>query len=149
MEQRKIAKIIVHCSDTPTGRKTTVKDIDDWHKQRGFSKSTNGHYCGYHWVICVDGVIEMGRLESDIGAHCEGHNSDSIGVCLVGRGEFNRDQFISLFYLLSYLVVSYNLSVKDVFGHYELNNKKSCPMIGMNKVREELEKHIQGGFCHE
>lgn len=73
-----IREIIIHCSATPEGRAYTLKDIDRWHRQRGFSS------CGYHFVIRLDGTIEKGRPLTDIGAHCQGHNAFSVGVCYIG-----------------------------------------------------------------
>ena len=75
---RKITKIIVHCSATPEGRDYTVTDIDRWHRERGFK------CIGYHYVIYRDGSIHAGRSEAEKGAHCTGHNSDSIGICYIG-----------------------------------------------------------------
>ncbi len=75
---RKIRKIIVHCTATPAGRSVTVAEIDRWHRQRGF----NG--IGYHYVVGLDGSVSKGRDEALVGAHCKGHNSDSIGVAYVG-----------------------------------------------------------------
>ena len=33
---REIKEIIIHCAATPEGKNFTVKDIDVWHKARGF-----------------------------------------------------------------------------------------------------------------
>lgn len=75
---RKITEVIVHCSATPEGRPFTVADIDRWHRARGF------HGIGYHYVIYLDGSLHAGRSEERIGAHCKGHNAQSIGVCYIG-----------------------------------------------------------------
>lgn len=75
---RKINEIIIHCSATPRGRNTTVNDIDLWHKARGFK------CIGYHYVVYLDGSVHKGREENEMGAHCIGHNANSIGVCYVG-----------------------------------------------------------------
>ncbi|MCR5850117.1 MAG: N-acetylmuramoyl-L-alanine amidase [Bacteroidaceae bacterium] len=77
---RNISEIIVHCSATPEGRDVTVKDIDAWHRKRGFK------CIGYHYVIYRDGSIHQGRPEEEHGAHCKegGHNRHSIGVCYIG-----------------------------------------------------------------
>lgn len=75
---RQITEIIVHCSATPEGKDYTVKDIDSWHRARGFNQ------IGYHWVIYRSGEIVPARSESLIGAHCTGHNAKSIGVCYIG-----------------------------------------------------------------
>ena len=80
---RKIDKIILHCSATPEGRHVTVKDIDCWHRDRGFSG------IGYHWVIYLDGSVHRGRPEEKQGAHVVGHNATSIGVCYIGGADSN------------------------------------------------------------
>lgn len=76
--KRVITEIIVHCSATPAGKDYTVEDITKWHKQRGFST------IGYHYVIYRDGSIHEGRDIDVSGAHCTGHNANSIGVCYIG-----------------------------------------------------------------
>lgn len=75
---RKIDKIILHCSATPEGRTVTVKDIDSWHRQRGFTG------IGYHYVVYMDGSVHQGRPLELVGAHCTGQNQSSIGICYVG-----------------------------------------------------------------
>ncbi|MDD7726846.1 MAG: N-acetylmuramoyl-L-alanine amidase, partial [Bacteroidales bacterium] len=75
---RKINEIIIHCSDTPAGEDFSAADIDRWHKERGWS------CIGYHYVVRLDGTIEKGRDLSRAGAHCAGHNANSIGVCYIG-----------------------------------------------------------------
>lgn len=75
---KKIDEIIIHCADTPEGRKNTAKDIDKWHRDRNF------RCIGYHYVVLLDGTVEAGRKETEIGAHCTGHNDHSIGICYIG-----------------------------------------------------------------
>jgi N-acetyl-anhydromuramyl-L-alanine amidase AmpD len=75
---RNIKYIIVHCSATAEGRDFHAKDIDRWHRHRGFNS------IGYHYVVDLDGKIEAGRPESQVGAHVYGHNANSIGVVYVG-----------------------------------------------------------------
>ena len=75
---RKITDIIVHCSATKEGKSFTVADIDRWHRQRGFAQ------IGYHYVIYLDGTIHKGRPIELIGAHCQGYNAHSIGICYIG-----------------------------------------------------------------
>lgn len=76
--RRKITEIIVHCSATPAGKDYTVDEIRKWHRQQGWSD------IGYHYVIYRDGSIHGGRDVDIAGAHCTGHNTNSIGVCYVG-----------------------------------------------------------------
>jgi N-acetylmuramoyl-L-alanine amidase len=70
--------IAVHCSATRPTALMGVRDIHRMHVERGFA------CIGYHYVIKRDGTIERGRPEDKMGAHVEGHNRDSLGVCLIG-----------------------------------------------------------------
>lgn len=81
---RTINEIILHCTATEEGRDYSVKDVDCWHRRRGFNQ------IGYHWLIRLDGRIERGRDENLVGAHCRGHNAHSIGVCYVGGLRYGR-----------------------------------------------------------
>lgn len=71
--------IVIHCSATRPSQDIGAAEIARWHRQRGFLT------IGYHIVIRRDGTIEDGRkpLES-IGAHVQGWNHCSVGICLVG-----------------------------------------------------------------
>ena len=81
-DMREIKKIIVHCADTPEGRDVRTAEIKRWHtEERGWSD------IGYHWVVELDGSLHAGRPEEVSGAHCKGHNSDSIGICYVGGSD--------------------------------------------------------------
>lgn len=119
---RKITKIIVHCSDTPQGRNVTVEDIDKWHKAKGWKG------IGYHYVIYLDGSIHKGRDESEIGAHCAGYNSDSIGICYIGGGGYKdtrtEAQKKSLIELLKKLKAKYPEAT--IYGHRDFA-AKACP----------------------
>lgn len=75
---RTISEIIVHCTATKPLAHINVNDVRRWHRERGFSD------IGYHYLILVDGTIEVGRPLHIAGAHCKGHNAHSIGVCYVG-----------------------------------------------------------------
>lgn len=75
---RWINKIIVHCSANKATSKITLEDIRNEHLKRGFKD------IGYHYVIFPDGTIKNGRPVEQIGAHCSGQNSHSIGVCYIG-----------------------------------------------------------------
>lgn len=75
---RTISEIIIHCTATKPLAHINVNDVRRWHQQRGFND------IGYHYLVLVDGTIEVGRPLSAIGAHCKGHNAHSIGICYVG-----------------------------------------------------------------
>lgn len=133
IKMRTINEIIVHCSATPEGRNVTVKDIDTWHRQRGF------RCIGYHYVIYLDGSVHTGRPESQVGAHCLGHNSHSIGICYIGGvakdGKTPKDtrtdaQKESLIKLIKELKAKYPKAT--VHGHREYANK-ACPSFDVQK----------------
>jgi N-acetylmuramoyl-L-alanine amidase len=75
---RDIDHIVVHCSATRAALDVRAADIDRWHKARGWSR------IGYHYVITRGGDLEAGRAEHEVGAHVQGHNRRSIGICLAG-----------------------------------------------------------------
>ena len=134
---RTIDKIIIHCTDTPTGRHTTVADIDQWHVERGWQRQAEWRKAfnpelkaiGYHFVIYTDGDVRTGRNVNEIGAHCAGLNSSSIGVAIVGRGVYSQIQWD----VLRELVINLRLTYPNakVIGHYEtptgMAQGKHCP----------------------
>lgn len=127
-----ITEIIIHCSATREGADYHASDIDRWHKQRGFKR------IGYHYVIDLDGTIEGGRPENEIGAHCTGHNGNSIGVCYVGglsadgkpKDTRTDAQKRSLQQLLRMLVKKYPQAT--IHSHRDFANK-ACPSFDATK----------------
>ncbi len=124
---RNINEIIIHCAATPEGKPFTVADIDHWHRQRGWKG------IGYHFVIYLDGSVYKGRPIEQVGAHCLGHNTNSIGVCYIGGctagGKRPKDtrtqaQKASLVRLITELRRQYPKAT--VHGHCEFANK-ACP----------------------
>ena len=79
--KRRIDEIIVHCTATPEGQPRTVEQIRQQHMAQGWSD------IGYHILVTLDGQAHLGRDMDISGAHAEGHNSHSIGVCYVGGVE--------------------------------------------------------------
>ncbi len=132
---RIINKIIIHCTATPEGRKVTVADVTAWHKQRGFAT------IGYHYLIGLNGEVWQGRSIAQIGAHCEGQNSNSIGVCYAGGlaadGKTAKDtrtpaQKASLATLIAELKQKYPTAT--IHGHNEFA-AKACPSFDVKKER--------------
>jgi len=133
---RMIDEIIVHCSATPAGRDVGVDEIRCWHvKERGFAD------VGYHFVIRLDGTVEVGRKLSLAGAHCVGHNRRSVGVCYVGG--LNKDfkaadtrtiaQRDALTTLVGWLKRAFPKAA--VYGHRDFA-RKECPCFDARREYE-------------
>lgn len=123
---RDITEIIIHCAATPNGKTFYASDIDRWHKERGWTK------IGYHWVIDIDGFIEAGRHPDEVGAHAEGHNRFSLGICLIGTNKFTQAQWESLALLVHRLAGEFPLA--KIEGHYQVAaNGKTCPNFDVPK----------------
>lgn len=120
---RSITKHIIHCSDSEAG---DVNLIRQWHLERGFAD------VGYHFVVRRDGVIELGRQLNTIGAHCENHNHDSIGTCLIGKADFTPAQFASLKALHTQLTSLYPGLL--AYPHNAFNTHKTCPNFHIEEV---------------
>jgi N-acetylmuramoyl-L-alanine amidase len=135
----------LHCSAAPPS--FGADSIDDWHKARGFIRTKiprtainkKNLHIGYHFIIRPDGIVKIGRDEEEIGAHVEGFNTNSIGVCLLGIKDFTGDQMREAVSLCKQLMIKYKLEAKDVLGHYELDKHgKTCPNIDMQVFRQKL-----------
>ena len=120
---RPIRKHIIHCSDSLTGDVPTIRR---WHLARGFTD------IGYHFVIRLDGEVELGRPLTDPGAHCQGHNADSIGTCLIGRVQFNPQQLQKLEELHRWLKELF--PGLKAYGHRDFTNQKTCPNFNVKEV---------------
>lgn len=130
--------IVVHCSATQPSKSIDWRTIDAMHRQRGWL------VIGYHYVITTNGTIQEGRPVDSIGAHAVGHNSNSIGICLIGGinksgksvNNFTPEQFKALKELVDYLKTKYP-SIKSVVGHRDLPNvKKDCPCFDVKPMFE-------------
>ncbi len=122
--------IAIHCSATGPKQNIGAKDIDKWHRAKGWA------CIGYHYVIRRDGTVEEGREESVIGAHVENWNAHSIGICMVGgvdandikkaENNFTKEQFASLKQLLVDLKHRYPKA--KIQGHRDFPKvAKACP----------------------
>ena len=146
---REVKKIVIHCSDSEFGNDSLIRD---WHtKERGWQD------IGYHYVITngvneycrpykesEDGIIEEGRPLEISGAHVKGHNKDSVGICLIGKHHFTGKQlYDALPTLLRLLTATYSLSINDVYGHNELDSKKTCPNFSVADLLKILKEAIQ------
>ena len=137
---REINKLIVHCTATPEFIDFTLEDVIGWHvKGNGWSD------IGYHYLIKLDGTVELGRPVKKPGAHVAGHNKDSIGIAYVGGMDNQMEEWIdtrtdeqkdSLFNLLMDLKFEFPNAV--VYGHNDFTDKKVCPCFDAKKEYSEI-----------
>lgn len=144
-------RIVVHCSDSSWG---SSPEIRKWHLDRGWADIgyqyviDNGKIKPDYYLDCMNGSVEVGRpIDGDMivesgekGAHAYGYNSDSIGICLIGKEIFTPAQMAALFGLVSDLMAKFKIEAENVVGHYELDPKKTCPNLDMESFRKLLNK---------
>lgn len=145
-KSRAMNTIVIHCSATKEGKNYTSEDIRKWHKERGFND------IGYHFIIKLDGSIELGRPLNKAGAHVSKHNQDSIGICYIGglssknrakdtRTDKQKEALSNLITILKTYI-----PIKEIKGHREysedLNDNgiiepfeymKDCPCFDVQK----------------
>lgn len=83
---------------------------------------------GYHFLITREGVIYEGRPLDIVGAHTIEHNSNSIGIVLIGN--FSQ-QFPSYIQLISLSALTRSLKenygIENVSLHRNYNSSTECP----------------------
>lgn len=125
---RTITLIIIHCSAIPEGRSLSFEEC-----RRDHIMHRHFRDIGYHFYITRDGTVHDGRPIEKVGAHCEGHNSHSIGICYEGgldangkpadtRTEAQRKALKSLVERMHRLFPK-----ALIVGHHDLNPRKACP----------------------
>ena len=151
----KILYLIIHCSDGHWGEVSYLNRVG---LERGFRKVS------YQKIICnafpsylswkfkkpvevYDGKIQQGRADDEIGAHCVGYNSISIGICLVGKlDEYppTARQWEALVDACVRLCQRHSIPVNNILGHRETPSgaagHKTCPggKVDMTKLRAEV-----------
>jgi len=130
---RPLHALVVHCSATASGQSIgadAARVIDGWHRVRGFRRThpvRHAHqphlgHIGYHYVVDVDGRLQQGRHLKELGAHVAGHNTGSVGICLVGGSEpqarYTAAQWATLANLVTLL--RFVAPAAGVLGHRDL-----------------------------
>ena len=141
-----MVKVVLHCSASAFGNASLVAK---WHMERGWSG------IGYHYVILngwvaaglfnsnFNGHIETGRpldhdpfiQRSEIGAHVLGHNTQSVGICLIGNsGQFTDEQLNAALECVHMLEQQFGDI--ELVQHSDLDSKKpDCAGIDMGLFR--------------
>lgn len=136
--KRKVTKLIIHCSDSPDSLNIGFREINQWHRERGWLDKRSDISCGYHYIVRRNGKIEAGRPESSVGSHTFGHNRESIGICWIGRDKMTPKQDSAIRSLCRKLIEKHGLKPFDIYGHKEFSDKKTCPNIDMDEFRLDV-----------
>lgn len=147
MRRSKTKYIVVHHAATRRRQDVGVKEIRQWHKAQGWSD------IGYHYVIRRDGTLETGRPLDQAGAHVQGYNHNSIGICLVGgladdgktaEANYTEAQYATLEKTLRGATAAFPSA--EVVGHRDLSKAKpSCPAFDVKTWwRKQQEAHFAG-----
>ena len=125
--------VVVHCADTPPEMDIGAAEIKKWHTDPPRNWEDNG----YHYVLRRSGVLENGRNIELQGAHAVAVNSNSVGVCLAGRGDnFTEDQYFALHNIIQTLMDMY--PGVEVIGHSDVEPKKPyCPGFNVKQWMKE------------
>lgn len=135
-----VQEVIVHCSATRpdwmhnASFQDQVAEIKRWHTDPVAKGGRGWRNIGYHWLISRSGQILAGRKETEIGAHVEGHNAGTIGICLIGGGgsaetdrfeqNFTGAQDTALRQLLQ--GIGMRTAIRKISGHNQYA-AKACP----------------------
>lgn len=134
---RPIKYFIVHCAFTKPSMDIGAKDIDRWHKKKGWKG------IGYNIFYRRNGESEIGRSLEISGAHTLGFNNNSIGVCYAGgMSESGKVEDNITTEQMAAILDDFREAQKihpgiQIGGHNQFN-AKACPSLDM---REYARKH--------
>lgn len=150
----KVTAIVVHHAAAP--RSTTVETIRGWHKAKGWRD------IGYHYLLRqptdgADCVLSMGRPHDldgeweswEYGAHSQGENSHTVGICLIGNFETEEapaEMWDLLVQQCASLCVTFGLDADAVKGHREMPGAATaCPgkHVRLPMLREFVAEAIE------
>ena len=138
---REIKEIHIHCtaSDISYHDQHAEKYLNEWHvKEKGWKDIAYNYSIGKYSNLLIFRPIE------NCPASEPGRNKNAIAIVLHGNKIFTQKQFDTLHVLVKQLLYFFKLSVKDVYGHYEIDKDqvKTCPNFDMNKIRSRLSEDL-------
>ncbi len=132
-KRRRTDYIVIHHPEAVTA---SVEQIHQWHVGNGWAG------IGYNLYIRKDGSVYAGRGVEYVGAHAQGYNSRSVGVCC--EGDYHRKdksmpaaQYAALVDVVRWLKQKYPDAA--VVGHRELMST-NCPgqYFPLDKLKGDL-----------
>lgn len=110
-------------------RTTPAETVAEWHRARGWTD------IGYnYWVrFCPqreEWVVEDGRGDDNIGAHCKHYNDTHIGIGVAGNYDKHAvpDELLAvLVQLCTELCAYHDISPSNIYGHRDMAKGTLCP----------------------
>lgn len=141
---KSVKAVVIHYVGNPNS--TALANRNYWNNLPVInknSKNVNEIYASAHYIIDFDGSQLQAVPEDETAYHCGAAaykedalskissypNNSSIGIELVHRdwtGSFESDTYNSAVSLTIELLEKYNLSIENVFRHYDITGKM-CP----------------------
>jgi len=132
LPKRYVDTVFLHCSASNNPRHDDVSVMKQWHLERGFTD------VGYHFFITSRGELQKGRDLEEVPAAQQGHNTNSIAICLHGLypEDFTKEQHKTLWELCLNFDTKYTSSTKKLRQPYRLRfrghrevSSKLCPVF--------------------
>lgn len=120
--------------------------INVYHKSRAFPLSALGFFVGYHYLVEANGDVRQAREDTEIGAHDQGENIDSIGIALAGNFNVSlptEAQIAAVGKLLESLMTTWKIPITRVEPHRR-DDDTECPGRKLEDdwlVKEWLRRH--------
>lgn len=147
---KKLKYLVIHCSDTPEGRRVMASDVVDWHTKEppvGFGWSR----AGYSDIVELDGrVVNVRDYDGDnwvqrdeVTYGARGYNAESRHVCYIGGrdryGKVRDTRTPEQMRALRNYCIKMKLGHPDIqiVGHHDLNPGKACPSFDVKKWFEK------------
>lgn len=120
--KRMVNRVFLHCSASDRPQDDNPQTIEKWHMARKFKE------IGYHFYIDKAGKIYEGRSLDTNPAAQQGHNANTVAICMGGlkKENFTVEQKRALVALCLYL--EQLIKGLTFHGHCEVNPEKTCPV---------------------
>jgi len=143
--------IIIHCSATKDSGTVSTSAIRHYHKEvMGWSD------IGYHFLVelCNENDYEVliGRPWDQEGAHCYGHNKNSLGICIIGDFDIQappEGQWKKSVDFVAFLCYYFGIPVDYIYGHRHFDSHKTCPgkAFDMDRFRNDVKIELKKKVC--
>jgi len=125
--KRIVTRVFLHCSASDRPEHDNPQTIEKWHIERKFKE------IGYHFYIDKGGNIHEGRSLNTNPAAQQGHNANTIAICLGGLKKENFTIYQKRALKALCLHLEHIIKGLTFHGHCEVNAGKTCPVFEYKK----------------